>query len=99
MLLELYLGISIITLIVFILTIKSLENQAINKYEDRFKQVDKMHKKDAAGQILSCLQMLIVSFVPILNIMLLLVVIFNYSDLRKEVFEKLEQEMKDNDIG
>lgn len=99
MLLELYLGISIITLIVFILTIKSLENQAINKYEDRFKQVDKMHKKDAAGQILSCLQMLIVSFVPILNIMLLLVIIFNYSDLRKKVFEKLEQEMKDNGIG
>lgn len=98
MLLKIYLVISIITLIIFILSTRSLENQASNKYGDKFKQLDKINKKDVAGKVFAWLQILIISFLPVVNIAFLFVIIFKYDEIRKNIFKQVEQEMREYGI-
>ena len=77
MLLKIYLCISILTLICMILTNFSLVNRTKNKYGDEIDAKSKeTKKKDIAGTILSWMKVVIMSFIPLYNIVLLVVVLF-----------------------
>lgn len=91
MLLKIYLGISILTLICMILTNFSLVNKMENKYGDEINaKAKKTKKKDIAGTILACLKVVIMSFIPIYNIILLIVILF----FMNKVEEKSDEMVK-----
>ena len=91
MLLKIYLGISIITLICMILTNFSLVNKMKNKYGDEIDaKLKKTKQKDIAGTILSWLKTVIMSFIPLYNIVLLIVILF----FMNKVEEKSDEMVK-----
>lgn len=91
MLLKIYLGISILTLICMILTNFSLVNKMKNKYGDEIDAKSKKTKqKDIAGTILSWLKTVIMSFIPLYNIVLLIVILF----FMNKVEEKSDEMVK-----
>ena len=99
MLLKIYLGVSIITFICLVLTNLSILNRAINKYGDKIEQNAKqIKKKDRAGLVLVWLKILIASFIPVINIVMLLTVIFVVDKVVKKSDEYVEQALKENGI-
>lgn len=95
MLLKIYLGISILTLVLYTLTNFSLQNRMKRKYTDKIKE--KLNKgKDISGIIFSWLRLIVMSFIPIYNILLLLILIFKSDEVmlqgEKQVKEALYKE-------
>lgn len=77
MLLKIYLGISIITFILIVLNKFSIVNRMKNKYGKEIDAKSKeTKKKDIAGIVLGWLKAVIISFIPIYNIILLIVMLF-----------------------
>lgn len=77
MLLKIYLGISIITFILIVLNKFSIVNRMKNKYGKEIDAKSKeTKKKDIAGIVLGWLKAVIMSFIPIYNIILLIVMLF-----------------------
>ena len=77
MLLKIYLGISVLTLVLMILNNFSIVNRMKNKYGKEIEEKSKeTKKKDVAGIILGWLKVAIMSFIPIYNIILLIVMLF-----------------------
>ena len=77
MLLKIYLGISIITFILIVLNNFSIVNRMKNKYGKEIDAKSKeTKKKDIAGIVLGWLKAVIMSFIPIYNIILLIVMLF-----------------------
>lgn len=77
MLLKIYLGISIITFILMVLNNFSIVNRMKNKYGKEIDAKSKeTKKKDIAGIVLGWLKAVIMSFIPIYNIILLIVMLF-----------------------
>ena len=95
MLLKIYLGISILTLVLYTLTNFSLQNRMKRKYTDKIKE--KLNNgKDISGIIFSWLRLIVMSFIPIYNILLLLILIFKSGEVmlqgEKRVKEALYKE-------
>lgn len=76
MLLKIYLIISVVTLICVILANLSMVNRAMNKYGDQIEEYKQEGKKDIPGIILAFLKVVIIAFIPIVNVLMLLRVIF-----------------------
>lgn len=76
MLLKIYLGISIITFILMVLNNFSIVNRMKNKYGKEIDAKSNETKKDIAGIVLGWLKAVIMSFIPIYNIILLIVMLF-----------------------
>ena len=95
MLLKIYLGISILTFVMYILTNMSLANRTKAKYGDKLKKKNK--KKDVPGVILSYTKIIIQCFLPLWNIVLLFVIIFCSSKVTKAADEAVEKELKEQE--
>lgn len=88
MLLKIYLGISVLTLILFALQNLSGINRVKNKYGD---ELDKFEEnKDITGTIMAWLKMAIVSFIPLYNILMLIILIFFTSKLTEKIDENVK---------
>lgn len=74
MLLKIYLGISILTLICYVLTNFSTIQRVKNKYKEKPDTIET--KTDLAGSILLWLKIVIISFIPIYHILMLIVIVF-----------------------
>lgn len=99
MLLKTYLIISLITFITLFLANISIMNRAVNKYGDQIEQASKrVAKKDRAGTLLAWLKILIVSFIPVLNIIFLLIIVLATDSIFKKSDEYVEQALKENGI-
>ena len=99
MLLKIYLGISVLVFVLFVLQNLSGVNRAKNKYGDELSKYGK--QKDVAGSILSWLKLVIISFIPIYHILMLIVLVFYTSkineksdELVKSAIEKAREENK-----
>ena len=96
MLLKIYLGISIITLICSVLANLSILNRAINKYGEQIEaSAKKVKKKDRAGMILAWLKIVVASFLPVINVIVLLAIIFAVDKIAKQSDEYIEAALKD----
>lgn len=95
MLLKIYLGISVLTIVLYILQIFSFQNRVKHKYTNKIKE-KKNKKKDIHGEVIFWLRLVIVSFIPICNILLLIVIIFKSDEImikgEEIVKEKLYKE-------
>lgn len=90
MLLKIYLGISVLTLILFALQNLSGINRVKNKYGD---ELDKFEEnKDITGTIMAWLKMAIVSFIPLYNILMLIILIFFTSKLTEKIDENVKMQ-------
>lgn len=88
MLLKIYLGISVLTLILFALQNLSGINRVKNKYGD---ELDKFEEnKDITGTIMAWLKMAIVSFIPLYNILMFIILIFFTSKLTEKIDENVK---------
>lgn len=96
MLLKIYLGISILTLVLYTLTNFSLQNRMKRKYADKIKE--KLNqKKDISGIIFSWLRLVVLSFIPIYNILLLFVLIFKSDEIMLQGEEKVKEALYNED--
>lgn len=92
MLLKIYLGISVLTFVLYTLINFSLQNKIKRKYTDKMKE-NKNKKKDVFGVIFSWLRLVIMSFIPIYNILLLIVIIFKSDEIMNEGENKIKTEL------
>lgn len=89
MLLGIYLCISVVTVILFTLYNLSSINQVKHKLKDKIDTTETNEKQyDFAGVLLSWIKMFVVSFVPILNILMLIVLLFFADKIQKEIVNK-----------
>ncbi|HHX71284.1 MAG TPA: hypothetical protein GX708_24980 [Gallicola sp.] len=86
MMLYIYLGISILTLIVFLLTSASLIHTAKGKIKDLPKKLD----KDKAGLVNAYLKLVIISFIPLVNVFFLLVMLFGSNEINKRANKMID---------
>ena len=89
MLLKIYLGISVLTFVLYTLIDFSLQNKMKHKYADKMKE-NKNKEKDVFGVIFSWLRLVIMSFIPIYNILLLIVIIFKSDEIINEGENKIK---------
>lgn len=96
MLLKIYLGISILTFILYTLQNFSLQNKMKRKYANKIKE--KLNKKkDISGIIFSWLRLAILSLVPIYNILLLLILIFKSDEIMIEGEKQVKEALYNED--
>ena len=95
MLLKIYLCISILTLICYILTNLSAIQRVKNKYKEKLDTVET--KSDLAGSILAWLKIAIISFIPIYHILMLIVIIFMGDNITKRSDEIVENALRNAD--
>ena len=95
MLTKIYLGISILTLICYILTNLSTIQRVKNKYKEKLEIVET--KSDLAGSILAWLKITIISFIPIYHILMLIVIIFMGDKITKRSDEIVENALRNAD--
>ena len=91
MLLKVYLSISVLTLICYVLTNFSTMQRVKNKYKDI------ETKTDLAGSILAWLKIVIISFIPIYHILMLIVIIFMGDKITKRSDEIVENALRNAD--
>lgn len=90
MLLKIYLGISVLTLVLYTLVNFSLQNKMKRKYADKINE-KKNKKKDISGVVFSWLRLVIMSFIPIYNMLLLFVLIFKSDEIMFQGEEKVKE--------
>lgn len=96
MLLKIYLCISILTLISMILINFSLVNRVKNKYGDEIDaKSKKTKKKDVAGTILLFLKLVIMSFIPMYNIVLLVLILFFMDKIEQKEDEMIKSALQE----
>lgn len=95
MLLNIYLGVSSVTLILFIL--HNLSD--INRKKHKLKEENLYNEKhnDFAGVLLSWIKMIIISFIPIYNILMLLVLLFCSNEVIKRSDEIIDKAFKERE--
>ena len=96
MLLKIYLGISVLTLVLYTLLNFSLQNKMKRKYADKINE-KKNKKKDISGVVFSWLRLVIMSFIPIYNILLLFVLIFKSDEIMLQGEEKIKEALYNED--
>lgn len=96
MLLKIYLGISVLTLVLYTLLNFSLQNKMKRKYADKINE-KKNKKKDISGVVFSWLRLVIMSFIPIYNILLLFVLIFKSDEIMLQGEEKVKEALYNED--
>lgn len=79
-----YLGISLMTLVLYSLASFDIANKFKIEYPGL-----KCRKKTFAGTIFSFLKMEVACFVPIMNIGLFWTIVFDYEDLEQRIIDKL----------
>lgn len=87
MLLYIYLGISVITWVLYILADISITYKFKNRYPNLVAP-----KLNWAGELGAHLRLLLGCFVPLVNIALLWVIIFNYSEFERKTISKVLSE-------
>ena len=88
MLLYIYLGISIITFLLFVLTNISIIHMAKVKYGSK---IPKDNKPDVAGEVLSYIKIAVICFIPLVNMFFLFIILFmndRVSQRSKDILEK-----------
>lgn len=93
MLLNIYLGISGVTLVLFILHNLSGVNRAKRKLKDENLYSEKHN--DFAGDLLSWIKMVIISFIPIYNILMLIVLLFCSNEVMRRTDEIIKNAFKE----
>lgn len=88
--LYIYLGISILTFIIFSLTSASLIHVAKSKIKD----LPDKYEKDKAGLINSYLKLFIISFIPFVNIFFLFTLIFCGNEINKRTNKMVDEAIK-----
>lgn len=96
MLLNIHLGISIVTFVLYVLQNLSLQNRIEQKYGDKLKE-NQTRKKDISGAILSWLRLVVMSFTPIYNILLLIVIVFMSDKIVVKSDEMVEEALNEED--
>lgn len=92
MLLRIYLIISVLTFICMALTNLSIIETVKNKYK---KELDELETQpNVAEIILVWLKVLIISFIPVYNVMMLLCIIFIGNDIAAKTNEYVEDALK-----
>lgn len=92
MLLKIYFTISILTLILFSLQNLSGINRVKNKYGN---DLDKFEgKKDIAGAIMAWLKIAIISFIPLYNLFMLVILVFFTSKITEQTDEIVKNAVK-----
>ena len=86
MLLYIYLGVSILTFIVFLLTNASL----IHAVKGKIKDLPDEHRKDKAGLVNSYLKLFIISFIPLVNVFFLFILLFCGDEINKRTNKLVE---------
>lgn len=97
MLLNIYLGISGVTLVLFILHNLSGINRAKHKLKDENLYSEKHN--DFAGLLLSWIKIVIISFIPIYNILMLIVLLFCSNEIAKRTDEIIGKTLEERENG
>jgi hypothetical protein len=87
MILYIYIGISLLTLVVFLLTNASL----IHDVKQKLKDLPEKNNKDMAGLINAYLKLAIISFIPLVNVCMLFILLFCGNEINKRANKLVDE--------
>jgi hypothetical protein len=87
MILYIYLGISILTLVLFLLTNSSL----IHTVKGKIKDLPDKHDKDKVGLIGSYVKLVVISFIPLVNVFFLFLLLFCGNEINKRTNKMVDE--------
>lgn len=87
-----YVGFSLLTFVLLMLEVVILGKKALQKYSDRVDETKK--KKYSLESFFANFKLLIVSFVPVLNLILFFAVLLGGDKLEKEIMDKVDEELE-----
>jgi hypothetical protein len=90
MIFYIYLGVSILTLTIMILTNLSL----IHNVKEKTKDIPDKRKKDRAGLVNAFLKIAVISFIPLVNLFFLLLMIFYGEEINKNTNKMIDEAIK-----
>lgn len=96
---KIYIGFSILTFILTFMRAYTISKQLKRKYPDIINEFSKKNKVDTLENIFVWIRLLVACFVPIINICIFYVSIFESERVEKKVLNKLKKDCEEYNNG
>ena len=94
MFLKIYIGFSILTFMMLLMETYLLTKKMTRRYPDLVKEFNQKNKTNVLEKIFSWTKTFVCCFVPIMNICIFYVVLFETSQMNDKMLEKLKDEIE-----
>ncbi len=93
--LKIYIGFCLVTFLVVEISMYEIQQQAKRKYADKIKENNNKQKQSFLEKLCVHIKMFIVCFVPIVNLGMFWVVLFNSVKVQEDALNKVDKEIKE----
>ena len=92
--LKIYIGFSVLTFFVILMQTYILTKQFKRKYPDTIQELGKNNKSGFLERLFECIRILIICFIPIMNLCLFIVVLFKTEEVEERTFQRVQKRIK-----
>ena len=92
--LKIYIGFSVLTFFVILMQAYLLTKQFKRKYPDIIQEFSKNNKSGILEKLFEYIRILIICFIPVVNISLFIVVLFKAEEFENRVLQRLQENIK-----
>lgn len=92
--LEIYIGFSVLTFLIVLMQAYLLTKQIKRKYPDIIQEFSKNNKSGILEKLFEYIRILIICFIPVVNISLFIVVLFKAEEFEDRVLQKIQKNIK-----
>lgn len=92
--LKIYIGFSILTFFVVLMQAYLLTKRIKRKYPDIIQEFSKNNKSEILEKLFEYIRILIICFIPIVNLCLFIVVLFKAEEVEPRVLQRIQKNIK-----
>ena len=92
--LKIYIGFSVLTFFVILMQAYLLTKQIKRKHPDIIQKFSKNNKREILEKLFEYIRILVICFVPMVNLSLFIVVLFKAEDFENRVLQRLQEKIK-----
>lgn len=92
--LKIYIGFSVLTFFVILMQTYILTKQIKRKHSDIMQELSKNNKSGVLEKLFEYIKIFIICFVPIINILLFFVTLFNSEEVEKRALQRIKKGLR-----
>ena len=92
--LKIYIGFSVLTFFVILMQTYILTKQIERKHSDIMQELSKNNKSGVLEKLFEYIKIFIICFVPIINILLFFVTLFNSEEVEKRALQRIKKRIE-----
>lgn len=92
--LKIYIGFSILTFFVILMQTYILTKQIERKHSDIMQELGKNNKSGVLEKLFEYIKIFIICFIPIINILLFFITLFNSEEVEKRVLQRIKKRIE-----